>query len=272
MSQPQDVFADAGDEVAEPIEFPEVVAAFEELGFVRLGRLRRSNPGSLWREAAAYPKAVRTDYVTHRAAPSVVLAAPDHSAFVTVTWWWGMPDVRLRTLLSDGSVVETVRAWDHVPVVPRGYGRVYRDGDLRQEQLLTHAPAGGRRMALAEGSSADLWSAHRQHVSATTTEPGTVAMDHDSMRDALVLSNRLARHHVACHRAQVRHGLSVLAAVLVPGVAAIAAALLLPPLADLVFLVVVVVALVLVIAFRRRIRAWSLRRRYDTRSRPALGD
>jgi hypothetical protein len=270
MSRAQDIFVAAGEDLAQQIEFPEIVMAFEELGFVRVGRLRRSDPGGLWREAAVYPRPVRTDYVSHRAVPSVVLAAPDRSAFVTVTWWWGMPDVRIRTALTDGAVVETVRAWDRSPVPPRGHRRIYRDGDLRQEQLLANAPAGGRRMALASGEAPDLWTAHRRSVSEASVDTGADAALHEDMAGALALSNRLARHHVACHRAQVRRGLRILATLMLFGLAVILASVVLPPAATLLLLVMILLAIVLVIGFRRRIRALGFGWRYDAGRRPAL--
>ena len=47
-----------------------------------------------------------------------MLAAPDASAFVGVDWFYGMPSVRLRSLLADGRLVETQRAWDRMPSQP----------------------------------------------------------------------------------------------------------------------------------------------------------
>jgi len=270
MGTPPETFVGEGGENADRIEFPDVVAAFEALGFVRVGRIGQADRGRLWREAAAYPKAVRTDYVTHRAVPAVVLAAADQSAFVVVSWWWDMPDVRIRTAMTDGSVLETLRTWERAPVPMRGYGRLYRDGDLHQEQLMTNAPEGGRKVSLAEGSPADLWSQHRERISQLRRDTGAQPVVHADVSAAAALSNRLAQHQVACHRAQVSRGRWILAAILGFGAAFIVAALVLPPTVDLLLLILVIIALVAVIGLRGRIRAGSFRRRYDAGRRPPL--
>src|SRR3954452_23210037 len=164
MTSRRETFTASPESTTAAVEHPDVVAGFEQLGFSRLGRLSRVAQDEVWRWAATYPRERRDELIAHLSLPPVVLGAPDGSAFITVGWWWGMPDVRLRTALSDGSVVETVRQWDQVPVPPRAHGRIYRLGDLQQEQLLLNTPAGGRSVALAQGAPADLWREHQLHV------------------------------------------------------------------------------------------------------------
>ena len=268
MSNQGDEFVDATSSDARPTPFPEVVAGFEALGFGVVGRIGRRRPEDLWREAAAYPKERRLEYCEQRAVPSVVLASPDGSAFVVVAWWWGMPDVRIRTALDDGSVVETLRAWDRDPVWPSGRRAIHRHGDLREEQLMFNVPDGGRVVTLAGGTATDLWEAHRRSVLRVSDERTGRPVAHSDVDSAVDLSNRLARHQVACRRNVIRRSLlwPVLAAALVVVVAAWTS----PPMVTFGLLLGTLAVLGLEIAFMKQLRGWALRRRYAPARRPPL--
>jgi len=263
-------FVDASESATATVEFPDVVAAFEELGFTRIGRLGRAAAGEVWRWAATYPRSHRDEFSAHLTVPPVVLRAPDGTAFVSVGWWWDMPDVRLRTALSDGAVVETLRRWDRAPVPPRAHTRIYRRGDLVQEQLLFNNPEGGRDVAVAEGSPAELWRAHRDHVATVSSARASGPLAHDTMVEAVALANRLARHQHACQAAQKRLGILVLLAIAVGAAAVLVGIFSLPTEGLLVLLVLELTALALVLAFGRRVFAASLRRRYRVPGRPPL--
>jgi hypothetical protein len=270
MRAGRDTFVDGSDSAPPTVEFPEVVDAFESVGFTRLGRLGRAASGEVWRWAATYPRDRRDEFAAHLTVPPVVLRAPDGSAFAGVGWWWGMPNVQLRTTLDDGSVVETLRRWDRAPVPPRAHGRIYRSGDLQQEQLLLHNPVGGRDVALADGPPADLWAAHQEHVARVADHRRATPVAHSSMAEAVALANRLARHQRACQQAQKRFGQIVLLAIVLVAVAVVVAITSLSPIGLLLLLVAELAAIGLVLALRRRIYAWSLRRRYRPSGRPAL--
>ncbi|RNM12415.1 hypothetical protein [Nocardioides pocheonensis] len=270
MTPGHDAFVDASDSASATVEFPDVVASFEALGFVRLGRLGRPVPGEIWRAAALYPRSRRDEFCAHLSVPPVVLRSPDATALVTVSWWWGMPEVRLRTALHDGSVVETLRQWDHTPVPPRAHGRLYRRGDLRQEQLMLNAPEGGREVDLAQGDADQLWRSHRDRVDAVAARRATSLVSHRTMGEAVVLSNRLARHQRACVSAQKRRGLLVLGSIALVAAAALVGVFTLPFTGLLVLLVLEVAVIAVLLGFRRRIYAGSLSRRYRTAGRPAL--
>lgn len=270
MSPGHDSFVDASDSTSATVEFPDVVASFEALGFVRIGRLGRAVPGEIWRAAALYPRNRRDEFCAHLSVPPVVLRSPDATAFVTVSWWWGMPEVRLRTALLDGSVVETLRQWDQMPVPPRAHGRLYRRGDLRQEQLMLNAPEGGREVDLAQGDADQLWRSHRDRVESVAARRAATPVSHLTMGEAVALSNRLARHQRACVSAQKRRGLLVLGGIALIAAAALVGVFTFPFTGLLVLLGLEVAAVAVLLGFRRRIHAASLGRRYRSAGRPPL--
>jgi hypothetical protein len=98
--------------------FPEWVVALENLGFVRLGRVQGVvEPGGIEAMAAGYEPEARGRMLAAERVPTVVLVAPDGSAFADVDWFWGGPSVRIRTLTTDGRLVSTHRAWEYMPPV-----------------------------------------------------------------------------------------------------------------------------------------------------------
>lgn len=250
----QDVSADAPKDV----HFPDVVQGFEALGHVRLGRLRRVvRPGGRDRVARAYPEEHRPVLLARSDVPPVVLAAPDASAFAMVDWWWGMPEVRLRTALTTGHVVETRRAWDWAPVWPRALAPAARHlcpaGEQRRSQ------ARGRGVRLAAGDPAALWQAHLDHVEHYRRVHGGAPVPHRDLEQAAALSRRLAVHDL---RTETRRAQLNLALVLT-WVALVSLLLVLTAAAGggVLLLVPAVVIGVMVLALRRltaRLRYWAV--------------
>jgi hypothetical protein len=217
MVSPAVTFRDATSDTADHVHFPEVVEAFEALGFGRLGRLERVYPEGLEHAADSYAEEHRPVFQRHKAVPMTVLTAEDGTALVLVDWWWGMPDVRIRTAMADGSVVETRRAWDHAPVLPQSLARIQASLDLTGEQTLGSVPGGGREVALATGTPAELWAAHRQRATAWAQAHGTVPALFSRMEQAAGLSARIAAHDARVMQRIRRVQLAVLAVVyLVP--------------------------------------------------------
>lgn len=201
-------FRDASLDAPTPMHFPDVVAAFEELGFRRIGRLERVYP-DVECAAAAYAVEHRALFRQNTSFPMVVLAAADDSAFVLVDSWWNEPEVRIRTPMTDGSVVETRRAWGDAPVLPVPLQRIRHKLDLAQEQILSSAPAGGRPVAAVGGTPVDIWAAHRQQIEFWVQARGTQPIACRNVEEAVALSQRLAAHdfQVAHRLFQIRLGL-----------------------------------------------------------------
>lgn len=124
----------------------------------------------------------------------VVLASENGDAFVLVDWWWGMPDVRIRTPMLDGSVVETRRAWDRPPVVAKAAQRAASRLDMSREQVISSTPEGGRSIALAAGTPTDLWAVHEERVTAWARDRNTQPAPCLDLGQAIDLSRRLSVH------------------------------------------------------------------------------
>jgi len=189
-------FRDATADAPQQIHFPEVVGGFEALGFRRIGRLERVYPGGVEAAAGVFAEEHRESFREQKSVPMVVLASENSDAFVLVDWWWGMPDVRIRTPMLDGSVVETRRAWDRPPVVARAAERGASRWHMAEEQVISSAPAGGRSIALATGTPSDLWARHGERVAAWGHERGTRPAPCTDVRQAVELSHRLAVHDI----------------------------------------------------------------------------
>ena len=107
-----------------PAYDPEVVAGFGALGFRRVGGLLADlTDAEVEDMVGGYAPDVQAELRRSARIPETVLAAPDASAFLGVDWFYGQPSVRLRSLLVDGRLVETQRAWDRMPDHPLALAR-----------------------------------------------------------------------------------------------------------------------------------------------------
>jgi hypothetical protein len=189
-------FRDATADAPARIHFPDVVEGFEALGFRRLGRMERVHPGGVDAVAMVFAEEHREMFREQKSVPMVVLAAEQSNAFVLVDWWWGMPEVRIRTPMLDGSVVETRRAWDRPPVLEKAAQRAASRLDMRREQLISSVPEGGRSIALAAGTPADLWAVHEERVTAWARDHSTQPAPCLDLGQAIELSRRLSVHDI----------------------------------------------------------------------------
>lgn len=178
--------------------FPECVQAFEDLGFVRLGRMAIVHAAGLEKVASFFPKPYRQELMQMKAIPPTVLASADGSAFVLVDWWCGMPDVRLRTVLTTGAIVETKRSWEVTPVWLSSERKLARSFVLGEEQC--RLAGRGRDIEVASGDPAMLWRAHQTHVSAYKDQHDGTPIAHREMAQALAMSTRLTVHAISTER------------------------------------------------------------------------
>jgi len=172
--------------------FPEWVVALENLGFVRIGRVQCVlHPDGIEGLAADYGPEDRDRLIAAEQVPTVVLAAPDGSAFADVDWLWGGPSVRIRTLSTDGRLVSTHRAWEFMPPWPVKLQRATRFRTLMGEQRLSAAR--GRSLEIVrEADAATLWEAHRAHLTRAGAEPEP----HDTVAGYIRLSERAIEHEL----------------------------------------------------------------------------
>lgn len=185
-------FRDVTDYAPSAVHFPDCVRAFEDLGFVRLGRMAIVRVPAMDAVARFFPKPHRNELVQMKAIPPTVLASADGSSFVLVDWWWGMPEVRLRTVLTTGGIVETRRSWDVPPVWLSSEKKLAQSLVLSDEQC--RSAGRGRDIQVATGDPAVLWRAHQMHVNAYLEEHDGKPIAHREMAQALNMSTRLCIH------------------------------------------------------------------------------
>ncbi|HET7736231.1 MAG TPA: hypothetical protein VFK52_09675 [Nocardioidaceae bacterium] len=186
---------DATHEAPDELHYPEVVERLESLGFVRVGRLRLAVPPAEWEALlATYTPGDAAELAYHEAIPGVVLVAPDGDAYVDVDWFYESPSIRFRTLLEDGTVVETQRAWDNDPAWPVRLHRAVKYRIRREEQLLEAAD--GRDLAVAGSSDVGgVWEEHRARLARAESPPAAHSGD---MGQLLPLWNRFLEHGMRC--------------------------------------------------------------------------
>jgi hypothetical protein len=185
-----------------PTFYPELVAQLEEAEFLRLGALHARFHSLEDREelVMAYSPDIQDALRRSTEVPETVLVAPDAGAFVGVDWFFGQPSVRLRTLLADDTVVETQRAWDHLPPWPAAGQQYVQHLRLRPEQ--DHS-ARGRQFTIVEGDDlVRLWEVHRAQVGRSRTGP----RDHRTIDQAALLWGRLMHHDMRCEARAVAWG------------------------------------------------------------------
>lgn len=170
--------------------FPEWVVALENLGFVRLGRvLGDVVPGGIEALAADYEPVLRDQMIAAQQVPTVVLAAPDGSAFADVDWFWGGPSVRIRTLTTDGRLVSTHRAWEYMPAWPTSLRSAARFRRLAQEERLS-AARGRSLEVVVDADASELWQRHGAHLA----RQGATPEPHDSLAGYIRLAERALEH------------------------------------------------------------------------------
>ncbi len=187
---------DATDDPETRVSYPELVDEFIGLGFEMVGRYRGTPVDQTDEETARSMGAVGELYLEHGTLPTPVLRPPDRSAFAEVSWFLETPAIRIFTVLDDGSLVETLRAYrapaDTSPELRRHWRGVDVDWAIR-----AHNPAGGRSIVAVEpGPIADLWSRHQQHVAAYGSDREAAPIAHTNLDDFLrivgaAMANRL---------------------------------------------------------------------------------
>jgi hypothetical protein len=192
MGSPQRLI-DVTAQAPEQIPFPEVVANLEELGFVRLCRIQRVGNAAPEAAALAFREQHRELFLAHKRVPALALISPDRNTVVLVDWWWDLPEVRMRSVLADGSLVETWRAWERMPVLPRRLERA-RGLVASAEQRLLSAPRGGRSIDVCAGSAAEQWAMHQGRQRDWAAFRGSAVLPLATIADVLALGERVLTH------------------------------------------------------------------------------
>jgi hypothetical protein len=179
--------------------YPRVRSGFEDLGFTVIGGVVvEQTPEQMEAAASAYTPSDAQRYREHAALPETTLAARDGSAFVGISWFWDTPAITMVTLLEDGELVETTRAWTAHPPWPVRHQRMRSRMSLREEQQL--GATRGHPVHLVETDDPAVhWAAHRRHVAKrahvehrTIEQRRAILSDqHDAARRSVDNLNRL---------------------------------------------------------------------------------
>ena len=205
-----------------PSPYPQVVAAFEAVGWRRLGRyaieLSEQVSERLLRD---YAEPARSQFAAHLPDVATVLVSPDGGADAVVSWFWDQPGVRLASVLPDGTLVETSRLWTRKPAWPRALRSAWAGMDVRREVERSSVPTRGRsvRAVACEDPSdpsqlAGLVAAHREHVASLGSQPVPFA----TLDDAIALRRRAFAHDPRVRRRiAVTEGVALLLALVLVG-------------------------------------------------------
>lgn len=152
------------------VAYPELVQSFRDLGLLAAGCVALDEQ------------------------PVPVLISPDSTVTVEVSELHGSPSVRMRTVLVNGALVETLRRWDAVPPWPTSLRRARRHVRLEEEMTRTSTLPGGRSVEIADGPPDQLLAAHAAHVARMVAHYAAEPYPLESMDDVVTMQNIALAH------------------------------------------------------------------------------
>lgn len=115
------------DWLPEVVAYPELVAGYRRMGLEPLGcRILDLGEQGMGQVAAEYDEETGRRLLIENERPVPVLVTPDRETAVEISEFVDGPSLRLRTLLENGVLVETLRRWDSIRA-----GRVRCGGSRR---------------------------------------------------------------------------------------------------------------------------------------------
>ena len=183
------------DWLPEVISYPELVEGYRRLGLVAAGCVVL-DPGEegIGPVAAAFDEQTQLEMAFENERPVPVLITPDGAVTVEVSEFAGSPSVRIRTLLRNGALVETLRRWDAIPSWPTSMRRAVRHLDIESEMTAHATLEGGRSVRVADGLPDELLAAHVEHVAVASALYGAEPYCLESMDDVVWVSNSAFAH------------------------------------------------------------------------------
>ena len=172
---------------------PELAVELEGLGLVPAGCLvldQGRDPSLEW--ASVYDDDVQRYFLENTERPEPILVTEDGTVTAEVGDWLGGASLRVRTLMADGSLVETKLRWPVFPPWPKRLQRGRHLTDLETE--MTRHAARGRSIVVADGTAAEVLARHGEHVAAVERERTTVAVSLTSMDDVADIANAAFSH------------------------------------------------------------------------------
>jgi hypothetical protein len=154
--------------------------------------------GQAARLVRGYAKEHRAALLAEVGRPTPVLVSRDRTTAVAVNDLYGEVAVRMRTLLADGSLVETQRRWQQLPPWPRRLAPFRRFTTVDKEMMRSAAP--GRSVMLSTRSAADQVEEHREHVDRVSARRGTTAVGFSDMECVAAAWTAALAHEEAVRR------------------------------------------------------------------------
>lgn len=146
------------------VQCPEALDGFLGIGFSLLGRVL-VEADDMDIRVGAFGERWKDSFVHYSTIPTGVLVAEDAESVVTVSWFFDSTAVRFRSILADGSLVET---WGGLsePTPDRG-GRVNLRPGVPTSRRITMAdvPRRGRSARMLNSlSHEEIWWGHQRHL------------------------------------------------------------------------------------------------------------
>ena len=183
------------DWLPEVVSYPELVQSYRDMGLLAAGCVVLDMG-----EQGIGPVAAQFDRETERTLhfenerPVPILISPDSTLTVEISEFHGSPSVRMRTVLVNGALVETLRRWDAVPSWPTSLRRARRHVRLEDEMTRASTLPGGRSVEIADGLPDQLLAAHADHVARMVAHYGADPYPLESMDDVVAVQNIALAH------------------------------------------------------------------------------
>jgi hypothetical protein len=179
-----------------------LVVAFQETGLLPAGCVvldDGSDGPPAWTES--YDDEARAYFLQQHERPAPVLATPDGTCLVEVSDMHGAPSVRARSVMTDGTLVETLLRWPTVPPWPRRLNRARALTTVDVE--MTRQAARGRIVSVVDTAPEEILLKHFAAVADTEREQGTSPLELTTMEEVLSVWNAALVHGQQTERANL---------------------------------------------------------------------
>jgi hypothetical protein len=181
---------------------PDVVLALTRAGLLPAGCLvfDDGSDGALaW--ADSYDAETNAYFLQQHERPAPVLATPDGTTLVEVSDMHGAPSVRCRSVLSDGTLVETLLRWPEVPPWPRRLEKARFLTNVEVE--MTRQAARGRGVTVADGGPEEVLAQHLTSLALAEQVHGAEPLELTTMDEVVSVWNAALAHGQQVERANL---------------------------------------------------------------------
>lgn len=183
----------------ERLPHPEIVEELVDAGLRPAGCLVDDlDDAQADRLVRGYDGDARAQLLAQLGRPCPVLASADGTTLASVSDLFGMPSVRMRTFLADGSLVETERRWSGLPPWPGRMAPFRRFTSVEREMARCVAP--GRTLLISTDAPAGQLEEHRRQVARVSAARGAAPVPYAGMDGVAAGWNAAFAHEQAVVR------------------------------------------------------------------------